>query len=310
MSVTLQVALGGLSVGAVYGLVAVGHSVVYRLTGTIALAYGSLIGLGVFATLLFAVGTGPVSQTNVGTGRYLVALACGFAVCVAVGVGGYLVAVEPFLLRGSAIGWVAGSLAFAFALQALLESVFARGAYVFPDPIPFRRLGDAGHVSIAGASLQVRALFVLVVAVVVSAAAAWVLERTRVGRGLRAIADDVDGARLCGVAVDVYVPVAFGLAGGLAAIVAVVASPTAPVSPDTWALVGVKGLAAALAVRFLLPWASFVAGLGLGLLEATIAELHLGTLGSAVGWSEVLPLGLVLALVALRPPSEAREALD
>lgn len=65
MSVALQVAITGLAAGGVYGLVAVGYSLVFRLTGTIAFAFGDLIGLGVFATLLVAVGTGPVSQTSV-----------------------------------------------------------------------------------------------------------------------------------------------------------------------------------------------------------------------------------------------------
>ena len=90
MSVALQVAITGLAVGGVYGLVAVGYSLVFRLTGTIAFAFGDLIGLGVFATLLVAVGTGPVSQTNVGGARYAVAVAAGLVICVAVGIAGYL----------------------------------------------------------------------------------------------------------------------------------------------------------------------------------------------------------------------------
>ena len=132
MSVALQVAITGLAAGGVYGLVAVGYSLVFRLTGTIAFAFGDLIGLGVFATLLVAVGTGPVSQTSVGGARYALAVACGVLICIAVGVAGYLLVVEPFLLRGSTVGWIAGTLALAFALRAVLQSVFPREAYVFP----------------------------------------------------------------------------------------------------------------------------------------------------------------------------------
>jgi len=62
VSLALQVLVTGLAAGGVYGLVAVGHSVIYRLTGIVHLAYGDLVGLGVFGTLLVAAGTGPSSR--------------------------------------------------------------------------------------------------------------------------------------------------------------------------------------------------------------------------------------------------------
>ena len=52
MALTLQVLVAGLAAGGVYGLVAAGHSLVFRLTGIVNLAFGDLIGLGVFTTLL------------------------------------------------------------------------------------------------------------------------------------------------------------------------------------------------------------------------------------------------------------------
>ena len=62
MSLALQVIVTGLAAGGVYGLVAVGYSVIYRLTGIVHFAYGELIALGVFVTLLVAAGTGPVTH--------------------------------------------------------------------------------------------------------------------------------------------------------------------------------------------------------------------------------------------------------
>jgi len=254
-----------------------------------------------------AVGTGPVSQTSVGGARYALAVLCGLLICVAVGVAGYLLVVEPFLLRGSTVGWIAGTLALAFALRAVLQSVFPREAYVFPDPIPFERLGTDGFVEIGGASIQIRAFYVIAVAIALALGAVWLLERTRIGRGLRAIAEDADGARLVGVPVDLFVPIAFGLVGAIAALAAIVASPSAPVTVETWPLVGVKGLAAAAVARFVLPWPALVAGLGLGVAEAAVAEVHVGSLQPGAGWSALLPLGLALAVLAARPPDDARD---
>src|SRR5215207_3622530 len=194
MDVALQVVVTGLAAGGVYGLVAIGHSLVFRLTGTVYLALGDLIGLGVFTTLLVAAGTGPITQTNVSTGRYLVALCVGVLVCVVAGAGGYLLVVQPFLERRSTLGWVGAMLALAFAIHALIESFFPRSAYVFPDPIPFRRVGEAGFVTVGGASFPVRALYVAAVAFALAALVSWAIDRTRTGRGLQAIAADPEGA--------------------------------------------------------------------------------------------------------------------
>jgi branched-chain amino acid transport system permease protein len=306
----LQVVVSGLAAGGIYGLVAIGHSLVYRLTGTVYLALGDLIGLGVFTTLLVAAGTGPVTQTNVATGRYLLAVLVGVVVCVVVGAGGYLLVVQPFLERESTLGWVGAMLALAFAIRAVIESVFPRSVYVFPDPIPFRDVGEAGFVTVGGATIQVRALYVAALAFALAALVAWVIDRTRPGRGLQAIAADREGAAVVGVPIARLVPLAFGLAGAVAALAAIAAAPSAPVSVDTGTLLGVKGLVAALAVRFGPPMLAFAAGAALGLLEAAIANVHLAGLELGPAYSQVIPMALVLAMLAFWPPREALEEVE
>ena len=263
MSLALQVLVTGLAAGGVYGLIAVGHSVIYRLTGVVNFAYGDFVALGVFTTLLVAAGTGPVTQETAATGRFVIALVVGVLVCTAAGIGTYLFAIQPYLSRGSTIGWVATIVAVGFAIRAMLAAIFTRPSYVFPDPLPFRKIGHDGFVTLGGASLQVRSFFVIAFALALAAASGWALEHTRGGRGLRAIAADAEGARIVGVPVDTFVAVAFGLAGGLAAVAAIVAAPSGAVDVDTGALLGLKGLAAALLVRFGSPLLAMVAGLGL-----------------------------------------------
>jgi branched-chain amino acid transport system permease protein len=310
VDVIVQVVASGLAAGCVYGLVAIGHGIVYRLTGTVYLALGDVIGLGIFTTLLVAAGTGPVTQTSVGTGRFLIALAVGILVCVAAGVGGYLLAVQPFLQRGSTLGWVGGTLALAFAIHAAIESFFPRSGYVFPDPIPFRRIGEAGYVAVGDTSFQVRAVYVAATALALAALATWAITRTRSGRGLQAIASEREGALVVGVPVERLVALAFGLAGGVAAVAAITAAPTAPVSADTGTLLGVKGLAAALLVRFGPAWLAFAAGAAFGVVEAAIANVSLGDLDLGPEYSAVVPLAFVLLLLAVRPPREALEDVE
>src|SRR5919199_1561724 len=253
MSVVVQVAVTGLGAGGVYGFLAVGHALVSRLTGAILFALGDLVGLAVFVTLAVAVGSGPVTQTNVAPVRFALALGLGVVACVAASVVTYLFAVDPFVGRAS-VFWIGAMLAVAFAIRAVLESFFPRQGYVFPDPFPFRRIGRGGVV---------------------------------------------------GVPIARYVALAFALAGGVAALAAIAAAPSAPVSPGTGTLLGLEGLVAALVVRFGSPWRAFAAGEALGLLESAIANVHVGSLELGPAYSRVLPIGLVLLALALRPPREA-----
>jgi branched-subunit amino acid ABC-type transport system permease component len=310
VTLTLQVLVSGVAAGGVYGLIAIGYTLVYRLTGVIQLAFGSLVGLGVFTTLLVASGGFDPVARGASAPRFVLALLVGLAVCVGAGIATYWVAVQPFLARGSTLGWVAVTLALAFAVKALLDTAFARASYVFPDPFHLDRVGTAGFVRIAGASVQVRAFVVLGIAVVLAAAAGWTLERTRFGRGLRAIAADIEGARVVGVPVDRLVGLAFGLTGGLAALAAVVAAPSAPFDTQTGLLLGLKGLVAALAVRFSSPWRAFLAGIVLGLVEGAIAGLRIAGAELGPEYREVIPLALVLLLLAVRPPLEAVEEVE
>jgi branched-chain amino acid transport system permease protein len=300
VSLALQIVISGLAAGAVYGLVAIGYVLVYRLTGIVYFALGDLVGLGVFAALLVAAGSGPVTETNVGGLRFLAALVVGTLVCIVASAAAYWLAVHPHVARGSAIGWIAATIAIAYAVRSSIDVFFTRPSYVFPDPIPFRDVGNGGFVGVGGASIQVRAFFVIAVGVALAALATVVLRRSKLGRGLRAIESDVEGAALAGVPVTRMVTLAFALAGGLAALAAVVAAPSAPFGVESGSLLGVKALLAAVVVGFASPVAGFVAGLALGIAESAIANFHVAGLQLGPGYHEILPIALVLAVVAAR----------
>ena len=75
-------------------------------------------------------------------------------------------------------------------------------------------------------------------------------------------------------------------------------------------MIGLKGLVAALVVRFGSPLYAMAAGLGLGVVESGIANVHLGDLELGPSYREVLPLVFVLVLVAVRPQREAVEEVE
>jgi branched-chain amino acid transport system permease protein len=293
VALALQILASGFAAGAVYGLVGVGHSIVYRLTGVVHFAFGELIALGVFTTLLVAAGSGPVSQTSVGGGRFLLALAVGLVVTAVASAGSYYLAIEPYRARGSTIGWVAASLAVAFAVRTLLTVFFDKPAYVFPDPLPF------GVWRVGGATIEQRSLVVAGAALALAAVGGAVLTRTRFGRALEAIAQDFDAAKVVGLPVTRLVGLAFALAGVWAGLAAILAAPSAAFDVDAAARYGLYGLVAAVVVWFD-PRRALAAGVALGIVQETVTSAHLGTAQLGPAYRDVIPLALGLGLLALR----------
>src|SRR3954452_1222942 len=307
MSLSLQILLSGLAAGSVYGLLAVGHTLVYRLTGGVHFAVGDRVGRGVVTALLVTAARGPVTQAAASSWKFAIALLIGIAVTAAVSWGTYDAFIRPYLARASTVGWVAASVAIAFAIQALLRAVFIRPAYVFPDPIPFHKAGNDGIVSVGGATFQLRSVFVIVLGLLLAYGVTVLVNRTRFGRALQAISQYAVGAGVVGIPVEPFVARAFALVGALAAVIAIAASPSGPFTVTSGSLLGVKGLVAALIVGFSQPLWAFAAGLGLGVFESAIASAQIDGHGIGPQWREVIPIALALLLLAARSRRQAPE---
>jgi branched-subunit amino acid ABC-type transport system permease component len=298
VAIAVQILASGFAAGAVYGLVGVGHALVYRLTGVVHFAFGELIALGVFVTLLVAAGSGPVSQTSVGGVRFVLALLVGLVVTAAASAGAYFLAIEPYRARESVIGWVGASLAVAFAVRTLLIVFFDRPAYVFPDPLPF------GIWHVGDATVQQRSLFVAAAALALAGLGGYLLAKTRFGRALEAIAQDFDAALIVGLPVARLVGIAFALAGAWAGLAAILAAPSAAFDVDAAARYGLYGLLAAVVVWFD-PRRALPAGLAIGLVQSTVTSAHVAGVELGPDYRDVVPIGIGLAVYAWRSRSAA-----
>jgi branched-subunit amino acid ABC-type transport system permease component len=148
-----------------------------------------------------------------------------------------------------------------------------------------------------GASVTVRSFAVFGVAVLVAVATEGFIRTSRAGRGMRAVAEDVDAASLCGVDVERLVVAAFAIAGLLAGVAALLDAPAHSVAVDSGALLGLSGAAAAMLGRLGSPRGAVVGGLVLGVGQQLIANSsHLGA-----DWAATFPLAVLVAVVAVRP---------
>jgi branched-chain amino acid transport system permease protein len=288
--VAVQALVTGLATGAAYGLIALGFTLVQRLTGVLALAHGDVVIGAVFIAVLAVIGTTPVAS-SLGAGSVValavVALVAGALLSAAL----YLVAIRPF--RGDVLGWVAGGLAAGLLVRELAGLPFAQQAYALPDP-----LGSPGTIGLGGGvTVPVRALEVLALGLVVGVAVERTLALTGAGAVMRAVADDPRAAALLGVPTERVVLVAFALAGALAGFAGLLIAPQAPIGLQDGVLLGLKGMTAALLFRLGSLRLALAGGLAVGAVEGLI----LAWSGLGARWADTIVLAALALLAATRP---------
>src|SRR3954468_22635654 len=288
-TVALQALVSGLGTGAAYGLIALGFTLVRRLTGVVAFAHGDVAVGAVFLAVLAVIGTTPIATTPSAAqtaGLLALALLAGGALSVLV----YLAALRPFLAGGDVVGWVAGGLAAGLAIRAALTLPFSQEAYAIPDVLRTTAVVRLG----GGVTVPVRALLVLIVGLAAGAAVERGLARTGAGALVRAVSDDAGAAALLGVPTERVVLAAFALAGALAGFAGLLIAPAAPIGVDDGVLLGLKGITAALLGRLGSLRLALAGGLVLGVMEAYLAQWDARLV-------DVVPLGVLALIAALRP---------
>src|ERR1700694_4386528 len=165
--ILLQILVGGLAAGAVYGLVGMGYALIYRMSGVLNFAQGELVSVAIFC-FLFVVGSAQ-GPSSLGLGRLMFALAVALVLSVAVAVGIERFAVAPFLARAPALSWIAATAAAGLLVRSFLAFKFPSEGYSVPEILPIKGIGRAGVVDLPGGGvLQVRDLAIVAVAAVLA----------------------------------------------------------------------------------------------------------------------------------------------
>jgi branched-chain amino acid transport system permease protein len=211
----LQQLVNGVVLGATYGLVALGYTMVYGIVQLINFAHGEIFMLGGFGALTTYLAL--PSGTPAGVALPLMLLG-GMVVSVTVAVLMERFAYRP--LRGAPrLAPLITALGVSIALQELVRNFYpdAKSARNFPQLVdPNARFSLGGNVSINAPSL-----LTVVLAVVGMVALSSFVRRSRTGRAMQATAQDPDTARLMGIDTDRIIVTAFVLGAALAAVAGV-----------------------------------------------------------------------------------------
>jgi branched-chain amino acid transport system permease protein len=277
----LSALVSGLGLGSMYGLMALGFYVTYAVSGTVNFAQGSSMMLGAVLTYTFA-------QTFGWPGYAAVLLA--LALCAAYGLLVEVLAVRPFVNRGSD-AWLMATVALGIVLDNVVMATYGKEPRSLPSPLAQSPL-EVGGLGLGVYPLQ---LLIPVVGLLLAAVLHHVSRRTRWGTAMLAVVQNRAAARLMGIPIRRAVAVAFALSALFAGIAGVLIAPLMNVHSDMGTLFGLKAFAVAILGGITSAWGVMIAGLIYGLVEAGITA----TLGS--GYTQILTFGLVIVALAWRP---------
>jgi branched-subunit amino acid ABC-type transport system permease component len=217
MEVFVQILATGLTLGAMYALAAIGLSLVWGALGMLNMAHGALMTVGAYLCF-FALG-----MLGLPLVFGLPAALIGGAV---LGVAMYQLCARFLIRRPQFENTIMiATFGIGIALENAILKIF--GAYPTPQP-----LAIDGDFVIAGVHIPFQNLLILCVALLLMVLVAALLDRTRMGRAIRATAQNREAAQLMGVAIGKVYTQVLAIAGALAAAAGVMISSQSTLSPS------------------------------------------------------------------------------
>jgi branched-chain amino acid transport system permease protein len=271
--------ISGFGLGSIYGLIALGFTLTFSVSGTVNFAQGSSVMLGAVLCHTLYVGM----HWPFAPAALLALLGCALWGLVV-----ERIAVRPFVARGSN-AWLMATVALGILLDNSVMALFGKEPRALPSSLADEPwvIGNMGVFP-----LQV---IIPVVALGVAGLVHLGMQRTALGLKLRATVDNPNAARLMSIDVTRLIALTFAAAALLAGIGGILVAPLFNVAYDMGTLFGIKTFAVAILGGLTNPWGVVVAGLGYGLVEA-FATTWLGSSST-----QMVTFAAVIAALAVAP---------
>jgi len=298
MDVLLQQIINGLVLGSMYALVALGYTMVYGIIGLINFAHGDVLMVGAMTSWMLI---GWMTEAWVGLPNWMILL---FATMIAMVVCAVLnfsiekLAYRP-LRNSPRLAPLITAIGMSLLLQTLAMIIWAPNPKSYPSMLP------RDPIPIGGAVISVTQITILAVTAITLALLMYLVNRTNLGRAMRATAENPRVAALMGIKPDVVISATFIIGAMLAAIAGVMwASNYGTVQHAMGFMPGLKAFVAAVMGGIGNLAGAVVGGIALGLIESLgagyLGKLTGGFLGSQ--YADIFAF-IVLALVLTLRPS-------
>ena len=269
----------GLGLGSMYGLLALGFHVTYAVSATVNFAQGSSMMLGAVFAYVFAVRLGfPL----------FVSVFISLSLCAVYGVLVELLAVRPFVRRGSN-SWLMATVALGIVADNTVLFTFGK------EPRGFQMSWTQGGIDVAGVHVSFLQILIPVIGIFLAGILNFYTKNTKTGKAMLAVVQNPEAARLMGINVPVVILAAYALSTALAGAAGILIAPLFNVNADMGTVFGLKAFAVAILGGISSAWGVMLAGLLFGVVEALITSL----LGST--YTQILTFALVIVALALMP---------
>jgi branched-chain amino acid transport system permease protein len=236
LEIFLQQLVNGLSLGSIYGLIALGYTMVYGILRLINFAHGDIYMIGAYAGYYLSTRFRGGEPSFV---RAALVMVGAMVVCAGLGV-----IMERFAYRPVRRAAKLTSLITAIGVSLLLENA---GQLVFgPDPKFFPSLAPHYQFVVSGVRLTSEQLTVFVVSLMVALFLYVLVMKTKTGVAMRAVSFNLDAAKLMGVSTDRIIVITFALGSAFAAVAGVLIGMAIPkIDPLMGIMYGLKAFVAA-----------------------------------------------------------------
>ena len=295
MDIFLQQIINGLVQGSVYALVALGYTMVYGILGLINFAHGEVVMVGAMVALasiqiLLAAALSPLLVL-------VLSVLLAVAVCMALGYSIERIAYRP-LRNAPRLAPLITAIGVSIVLQNLAMIIWGREYHSFPQLLP-----NNSH-NIGGAIINEVQIAIVITAVAVMLGLMLLVHRTRLGRAMRAVAENPTAASLMGVNINKVISTTFMLGSALAAIAGIMVSANYGVVHYYMGfMLGLKAFTAAVLGGIGNLRGAMVGGVLLGLIESLgagyIGPLTGGIFGS--NYQDAFAFFVLIAVLIFRP---------
>ena len=279
MPLILQHIINGLQIGAIYALVALGYSMVYGIVKLINFAHGDVIMVGAYCSWFL--------MTSVGMPVWA-AIPGAIVFCAILGMVIEKAAYKP--LRNSArMSLLITAIGVSLLLQNLTMLIIS------PDPKMFRNVFE-GFINIGDAKISYTPIITIAVSIVLMAGLTLLVNKTKIGKAMRAVSEDNAAAQLMGINVNTTISFTFGLGSGLAAIAAFLyCCSYSQITPTMGSMLGLKAFVAAVLGGIGSIPGAMLGGLCIGIAEA----LTKGYISSKL--ADAVVFGILIIVLIIKP---------
>lgn len=273
--------INGFQLGSIYALVALGYSMVYGIITLLNFAHGDVIMVGGYiAVLVIASGANPA-----------LAVLLAIVGCIALAVAVEMLAYRP-LRSAPRISLLITAIGVSMLLQNLAQYFFSANARPFPNS----NILPLVNIHVGGLQISLTTLVTIVVSLVSMGSLTILVQKTKMGKAMRAVSEDTGAAQLMGVNVNRVISFTFAVGAALAGIGSILYCCRYPlVSPTMGSLLGLKAFVAAVLGGIGSIPGAMLGGFIIGLAEVLVTSFGLST------WADGVVFAILIVVLLIRP---------